>query len=106
VGVVLGLIAVRTRRLELASALHAGVDKPSLVIQTTWEAVVWAGLPVLALTPASYVLAGHGNSDNVMAASLSGLATVAATGAGAILGTMAATAATRERHLFRYFRTR
>lgn len=58
VAVMLGLIATRMRKLEMASALHCGVPKTALLTQIGLETLVWAIAGVL-IYPARY-WHGHG----------------------------------------------
>jgi hypothetical protein len=105
-GAVIGWVAARTRRLELASARHVGVragQQHGLVLA---ETLVWVGCAALlvAATTLLVVRLGSGEDDAALRAvavhvALPGLA-------GALLGGQAAVALTREAHLFRYFRTR
>jgi hypothetical protein len=103
---VAGFVSVRSRRLELASALHAGVAKTALALQVTVETAWWL---LLGLTPsvATAVYAARaGNTTEWFTAFFPAAQTLAAAGATAILGALAATALTRETHLFRYFKNR
>lgn len=106
VGLVLGYLAVRLRRLELAAALHARVPGPHLAWQQALEAAAWvaAGLAIAA-TAVAYA-ARTGNPDPSDWAFLLGARTLLAGAATTVLGTLAGVATTRERHLFRYFKNR
>lgn len=105
-GAALGLLAVRARRLEIASAMHARVPRAHLTWQHVLEAAAWVG----AGTALSAALVAHaaidGNPDPALAAWITGMRTVLAGGAAAILGILAGVVATRESHLFRYFKER
>jgi len=106
VGLVLGFVAVRRRRLEVAAALHARVPKSHLAWQHLVEASAWTGAAaVVALAGTAYA-AALDNPDPVHEAWLVGATSVAAGTIGVVLGTLAAVAATREAHLFRYFKNR
>jgi hypothetical protein len=106
IGLVLGAVAARLRRLELAAALHARVPKPQLAWQHLIEASAWTGAAtVVALAGTAYA-AALGNPDPAGEVWLIGARSVAAGAIGVLLGTLAAVAATRERHLFRYFKNR
>lgn len=106
VGLALGFLAVRTRRLEVASALHARVPKPHLAWQHALEAVAWtaAGLAVAA-APLAYAATSQ-NPDPAGWAFLLGARTLLAGAACVLLGALLGVATTRERHLFRYFKNR
>lgn len=106
VGLVLGYLAVRLRRLELAAALHARVRKPHLAWQQTLEAAAWVAAGV-AIAAAAVAHAAHtGNPDPSDWTFLLGARTLLAGAAATLLGTLAGVATTRERHLFRYFKNR
>ena len=106
VGLVLGYLAVRTRRLELAAALHARVPKPHLAWQQVLEAAAWVAAGVAIAAAAVAYAARTGNPDPSDWAFLLGARTLAAGAATTVLGTLAGVATTRERHLFRYFKNR
>lgn len=104
-GLVIGLVAMRTRRLELASARHAGVRVPALMLQTALETVAWS-LSGLILALPAVLLAGRSLGIDAAAIWLLGGRTLLAGGCAAVLGAVLAAGTTRERHLFRYFRQR
>ncbi len=105
-GLALGCAAIRSRRLELASAQHSGVARADQLTQllaetSTWVAAAWVlVLPV----PTALVLAAPGDG----AAALGGIALRVMTAAsiGVLAGVILAAALTRERHLFVYFKNR
>lgn len=105
-GAALGFAAVRSRRLELAAARHVGVTAPAQHLLLALESLAWV-LPAAVLVAATAsVLIGLGSGEDP-AALVRVAAHVAAPGlASALLGAQAATALTRESHLFRYFRER
>lgn len=105
-GLAIGYVAVRTRRLELAAARHVGMGVGRQHLMVLAEAVVWvlaaallAGAVVTVLISRS---SGVDDGALVVVASRVGACGVV----GALLGTQLATAATRESHLFRYFKAR
>ena len=103
-GAGLGLALTRMRRLELASALHAGVGSTALVLQVAFETLVWVSASVAVLLPAEWLIAAHGNPDPALAAFYpSARATVLAVIA-TLVAAIVQAAVTRERHLFRYFK--
>jgi hypothetical protein len=105
-GFAIGYVAVRTRRLELASAQHAGVTRLAQLAQVLLETLAWvAAGSVVAAGAASLVVTttdaeAHAALSRV-AAQMIGTAALAA-----LAGAAAACALTRERHLFRYFKAR
>jgi hypothetical protein len=106
VGAVLGFATIRTRRLELASTLHAGLDKTALITQVGLETAVWVLLGCLLLTPALGITAAINNPDPIWSAWYPGLRTVFCAGLTALFGAVLAAATTQEKHLFRYFKQR
>ncbi len=102
----LAVTLIRTRRLELASALHAGVDRTSLLIQTGVEALGWLLTASALIAPVAWWAAVHANPDPPWSAFYPAARTTALAALSALLATLVATASTRERHLFRYFRRR
>ncbi len=103
-GLVVGLLAARTRRLELASALHARVPKPHLTWQLLLETGVWtsAGLAICAAATGAAARVGNpGPVDTIWATAVM---TVGAGASAALVGTVIGVLVTREKHLFRYFK--
>jgi hypothetical protein len=102
----LGLAVYRSRRLELASSLHAGVPKTALPLQTAIETGLVA-LPTAAIIlPACYWLAIYQNPDPPWTAFHPALATTVAALAAYMVAAVLATVLTREKHLFKHFKNR
>lgn len=102
----IGFVAVRRRKLELASDLHAGVSRTDLTCKLLLETTSWALPAGLLLLPTVAWLAAHGPSQD-RAAMLSYGALLALMGVlGCLVGAYLATVMTREAHLNRYFKTR
>jgi len=106
IGLGLGYVAVRTRRLEIASALHARVPRAGLLLQYVLEVAAWAGAGMVILAAGLLWGARWDNPDRSWATWLIGLRIVVAGGAATIFGALAALATTREKHLFRYAKER
>lgn len=105
-GAVLGFGLTRVRRLELASALHAGVSRSSLLIQLAAETVGWL-IPALAVVvPAGLVAARHTNPDPAWVAFSPALRAAVLSAISVLLGTLLAAVLIREKHLFRHFKQR
>ncbi|MBN9142000.1 MAG: hypothetical protein J0H23_14385 [Micrococcales bacterium] len=106
VAAVLGYLGVRLRRLEFASALHAGVRRPSLTGIVFAELSLWlvpgCALALVALIPAATL----GNPDPPFAAWLAGARVVVAAAGAWMLAAAIGSATVRERHLVRYFQQR
>ena len=106
-GLVLGYIATRLRRLEYASALHAGVTRRDLSLTATVETLAWVVPAVAAATAAVALTASRltdpTNAVDLVAGQLPALLAAVIT---APLGVLAALALTHEHHLFAYFKER
>ncbi|WP_030149692.1 hypothetical protein [Mycetocola saprophilus] len=105
-GLVIGFVMVRIRRLELASARHSGVSPGAQTLILLGEALVPAAVAVLIALTATLVLTGLSGIPDP--AALRGLAIriclvfVPAV----LLGVIAGAFTTREKQLFRYFKSR
>jgi hypothetical protein len=102
----LGLVSIRVRRLQQASALHAGVARGDLFAVNLLEGGAWAGSAgAIGMGFVVAVAASVGPGDRF--AVFQSLASIPLAGvAGALVGVSVATAATSERQLFRYFKDR
>jgi hypothetical protein len=102
----IGFTSVRLRRLELASARHAGVSFVAQLGQIAIETAVWVvGALVIVLCG---IVVAAGASGVVQPGVLVDLGSrvLEAGGPAALLGAFAATAMASENHLFRYFKDR
>ena len=106
IGYVLGFALIRTRRLELASALHAGLDKPTLIMQTSVETAMWSVLGAGLLLPALWRYSTIDNPDLSWPVFCPAARVVLLALISVLLGALTATFLTRESHLFRYFKNR
>lgn len=106
VGLLLGLVAVRARRLEHAGALHAGQTRAARAAVVLVEAAVWAGVGAAVSGVVLLVLVGRSGTDAVGDLLLLALRGPALGAAAAVLGTLAGVVTVREAHLFRYFKDR
>lgn len=106
-GLALGFVAVRLRRLELAAALHARVPRTALTWQVLLETAAWTGAGIVVTVPVLWWLAaGAGPAADQVSTWVLGMRTVLA-GAGAVLvGAVVGALTTREKHLFKYFKER
>jgi hypothetical protein len=105
-GLIIGWVWVRSRRLEMADVLHAGIDKATLAWQVLFETglslILAGGLTCLG----TWLIACQADSSIVWEASIPAWRAIIATCLGTIGGATIALALTREKHLFRYFKTR
>lgn len=101
-----GFAAVRARRLEFASALHAGVPRRALLAIGLLESLSWM-VPVqsVGFAVTAYFVATTAPSDGASALLL-GLRVCLPAAAAAALGVAAGIALTLERHLVAYFKDR
>lgn len=101
-----GFVSIWRRRLELASALHCGVPKPAMVVQTLVETAVWA-LAATLMSVVEFTWTWMENTATDAAVLTTALLRVPAAGyAGVMTGALIGAMLIRERHLFRYFKTR
>ncbi|MDR0284261.1 MAG: hypothetical protein LBI33_05135 [Propionibacteriaceae bacterium] len=103
---IVAFAAIRLRRLELASALHCGVPRVGLLLQTQIETAWWTVTGTCLVGGALVILGVLLDEPDPGAYALAagwplGLALLTAS-----LGTGLGTLATRERSLMRYFRNR
>lgn len=102
----LGFIAIWTRRLEMASALHCGVPKTALLMQIVLETIVWAAAAVLLTSPLwAWVWLQNGDAEAAALADTMLRVPVAAV-VGVMSGAGVAVMLTRESRLLRYFKNR
>lgn len=105
-GLMLGFVAIRLRRLELASALHCGVPKTALVLQSLVETGSWTVAALaLCLPLVAFAWWDWPGADAGQVVLLT-VRPLLAAACGALIGSAAAVLAVRERNLFRYFKDR
>ncbi|MBT1170473.1 hypothetical protein [Bifidobacterium sp. SO4] len=103
---VLGYIATRMRKLEMASALHCGVPKTALLMQIALETLVWAVAGVLLASPLLAWVWLENRGDEAAALTDTLLRVPVAAVVGVMLGACVAVLLTRESHLLKYFKNR
>lgn len=105
-GVALGFMAVRLRRLEFASGLHAGVQRSDMRAIVFLEMAAWVMLGLVgAFSVCSVLVASDMYADRSALFFIAGRVFFSGI-AGVGVGTALAWWATREAHLFRYFKER
>jgi hypothetical protein len=105
-GLMLGFLSVRTRRMQLSSALHSRVSRRLLNLMLVMEGSAWV-LPVVIAAFGLSMIAVSTSAASDQPALLVIAARVIAWAAGdAYLGIGFGAALTREKHLFRYFKDR
>lgn len=112
-GLCLGWASIRARRLEHAAALHAGQRRSEQLATILIETGVWvllgSGVAAMIMLAAAIVTDRAGSvahQPSVVAALSIALAALPVAFGAALLGAAMAASATRERHLFRYFKER
>jgi hypothetical protein len=102
----LGVFASRRRRLEHAAALHAGESRAALITQTGLETLAWATLGVALAVEAVWLFIGRLDPPDPRAIFAIQASACGFAGAAAMAGSLLGCSLTRERHLFKYFKTR
>lgn len=106
IGLLVGLGTTRARRLELASAHHAGVGASSILVTLVAEALVPVGLLWGVMVPVGlWLTRGIGALDRAGVTHL-GWWILWSGSVGLLLGTIGGALLTKERHLLRYFKER
>lgn len=102
----IGFVATRTRRIELASARHAGVPVGSQVLQLVCETLCWAvGAAVMAVSAILLLLEIAPQEGLGVVAGIAIRPAVVAVPA-VLCGVIGGVALTKEEQLFRYFKER
>ncbi len=104
-GLIIGFSSGWARRLERASALHAGVGKGFLLLGAEVETLVWALAAVILAAPWILVFAYRAVADQAFIAVV-GARPLLVGLVGVLAGSAVAIATTRESRLFAYFRGR
>ncbi|KAA8821562.1 hypothetical protein [Bifidobacterium vespertilionis] len=106
VGLLIGAVSVRRRRLEYAGALHSGQRKTDQLFEVGVETLIWAGLGALASAGllTAYCWRWAPSSPDLVL--LTALRTPLSVFAGTMIASLAATLLIRESQLFRLFKTR
>jgi hypothetical protein len=105
IATVIGFASIRARRLQNASALHAGVSRADLAAIAILETLALAlTAAIIAIGFAAAATGWIPNVDRV--AMFQNLLPVSLAAAGAPLGAVIGIATTSEKHLFRYFKDR
>lgn len=105
-GAALGFASVRSRRLELASALHAGVPRGAVTAQVMLETLLWSTAGTVMVIPLLWWAAGAGAPSTGSQTWLASVVTVTGGSLATLLGTSCGAVVTRETQLFQYFADR
>lgn len=106
IGLALGYAASRRRRLEYASALHAGQSRSAQVLTAMWESTVWVAVGVVVAGLAAAVAAWRVVPEDQVVVMTGSIPALVAGGVSAVVGAVIGVAQTKERHLFGYFKDR
>lgn len=104
--VVLAAVAIRLRRLEIASNLHAGAMRRDVISMMLAESASWAVPAAVITTAITLIISAPVASGDRTALIIEGLKTPIGLITGTLVGTLIATALVHERHLFVYFKER
>lgn len=98
--------AIRLRCLELAAALHTGVNKAAQALQLLIETGIWIILATILAAPAGVlgIIEALPADRNALVATT--VKIIVAGVIAALFGTLSATALTKKRHPLRYFKER
>lgn len=106
VALALGFLAMRTRKLEMASALHCGVPKSALVVEAMLETIIWSLAGALLTSPLLVWVWLEDNAGEAAALTDILLRVPVAALLGVLFGAFLAVLFTQESHLLKYFKNR
>lgn len=106
VGMLIGVLSVRRRRLEYSGALHSGQSKGAQLLTIAVETVVWAGLANIACVFLIAAVAARLAPSDPAAVFLAAARVPSALFAGVLLAALATGLTIRETQLFWYFKHR
>ncbi|TPF91861.1 hypothetical protein BW14_11080 [Bifidobacterium sp. UTBIF-68] len=106
VGVVIGIAAVRRRRLEYAGALHCGQRKGAQLLTALCEMLITSGAAIAVTLPLLAALCWRLSPSDPAVVFLAAARSPATMLSGALVATALAVLAVRESRLFRLFKAR
>lgn len=106
IGLLIGVVAVRRRRLEYAGALHVGQTKGAQLLGIMMETLVWNGGGLICSTALLTALAMRWSPGSPELVLLAAVRTPLAIFAAVMLASLATGLTIRESQLFRYFKNR
>jgi hypothetical protein len=105
-GMIIGFSGAFGRRLEMASALHAGVSRRALMAVLLIESGLWLTISGIVSLAVGVLTSRQLGDDLRTTLAFSSFQVVLAVLLGGFAGTCTAFAAIRENQLFTYFKTR
>ena len=105
-GMVIGWVLVWSRRLELASTLHAGVNKTSLILQLLIETVLWVAPSTALITAGGYYVATLDNPEPPWPALAPGLIVCSLGLVATLISTIIIGLSLNENRFFKFFKGR
>ncbi|SEH69323.1 MULTISPECIES: hypothetical protein [unclassified Leifsonia] len=105
-GLAMGALTVRIRRLELIGALHAGVGKPALATQIVIETTAWLSAAVALTGAAFWVVAASEEVPTALSLFLGALRLMGCATVATMVGALVSVLALRRRMLYSYFLSR
>ncbi len=105
-GLIIASWGVFSRRLELASALHAGVSRRALMAMVLIESGLWLTISGIVILAVAVLATRHLGDELRSTLTVSSFQLASAAVLGGFAGTCIAFSAVREDQLFRYFKTR
>ncbi|KFI51619.1 hypothetical protein [Bifidobacterium biavatii] len=106
VGLLLGIVAVRRRRLEYAGALHSGQTKGAQLLGITLETLIWGGSASAASASLLIAYCARMSQSDPAAVLVAALRTPVALFAGVMVASVLSGLTIRESQLFRFFKNR
>ena len=106
VGLLLGVISVRRRRLEYAGALHSSESKGAQLLGIELESLIWAGAGTLAACALLSAYALRMSQSDPLAVLLAAVRTPLVLLAGVLVSSLLTGSVIRQTQLFRYFKNR
>ncbi|MGG7507475.1 hypothetical protein [Plantibacter sp. YIM 135249] len=102
----IGYIAVRARRLQLASALHSGLARRDLILLQLCQTSSWALISTVIGTGTAVTMTLALSGGDAIPIFLTTAGIALAGFSGALIGAILAAICVTEKHLFRYFKDR
>lgn len=106
IGLLMGVIAVRRRRLEYAGALHSGQSKGAQLFGVGVETLVWSGAGTIVSISLIGAYCARMVTSDPLAVFQTAIRTPIALLAGALVAALLTALTIRESQLFHYFKTR